>query len=133
MYTLPYALYVFGCRADLGEAVGMVKLFFYDQPYTDYRSAPFNQAYDPTQIGVMHDAAHVRSVIVDGAYRHSGMFLYLCSGVTVAAHLLRGRYLTAITDAFNADIAGLHRGAGMTQLGACRQVGGACAFVIACC
>ena len=101
----------------------MVKLFFYDQPYTDYRSAPYNQAYDPTQIGVMHDVAHVRSVIVDEAYRHSGMFLSLFGGMTVAAHLLGGRYLTAITDAFNADIAGLHRGAGITQLGACTQAG----------
>jgi hypothetical protein len=29
VYTLPYALYMFGCRADLGEAVGIVKLFSY--------------------------------------------------------------------------------------------------------
>lgn len=71
----------------------------------------------------MHDIAHIRSVIVDEAYRHSGVFLDLCSGVTVAEHLLEVRYLTAITDAFNADIAGLHRGAGMTQLGACTQAG----------
>lgn len=48
---------------------------------------------------------------------------YLCSGMTVAAHLLGPRYLTAGTDALNADSAGLHRGAGMTKLGTYTQAG----------
>lgn len=63
----PYALYLFGFREDLCEPVCMVEFFFYDRAYTDYRSAPYNQAYDLTQTGAMHEVAHVRSVIVTHA------------------------------------------------------------------